>query len=124
MGFAGVSDTDTLGVMLPYTPLHLLLFRPSRRGRSPGAHLVMTSGNRADEPIITDPDEAREKLADVADVFLCHDRQIVFRTDDSIVRAGASSAPFLLRRSRGYVPRLIPLSRRKCGASCWRSEAT
>ena len=105
-----VSDTETLGVMLPYTPLHLLLFR------HPGLpvdfrHLVMTSGNRASEPIITDAADAREKLAGVADVFLCHDRRIVFRTDDSIVRRGPSSPAFLLRRSRGHVPRLITLGR-------------
>lgn len=105
-----VSDTDTLGVMLPYTPLHLLLFVHPRLDISWRA-LVMTSGNRADEPIITDPGDARQKLAGTADVFLCHDRRIAFRTDDSIVRVGASSPPVLLRRSRGYVPRLIPLSR-------------
>jgi len=103
-----VSDTDTLGVMLPYTPLHLLLFV------HPGAEidwqaLIMTSGNLAGEPIITDPAEARERLADVADLFICHDRRIVFRTDDSIVRVGAAGPPFLLRRSRGHVPRLLHL---------------
>jgi hydrogenase maturation protein HypF len=105
-----VSDTDTLGVMLPYTPLHLLLFVHPRLEISWRA-LVMTSGNRADEPIITDAGEARRKLTDAADVFLCNDRRIAFRTDDSIVRAGASASPVLLRRSRGYVPRLIRLSR-------------
>jgi hydrogenase maturation protein HypF len=104
-----VSDTHTLGIMLPYTPLHLLLFR------HPGAgidyrHLVMTSGNRANEPIITDPVEARERLPEVVDAFLWHDRRIVFRTDDSIVRVAPSSPPFLLRRSRGWVPRLITLA--------------
>jgi hydrogenase maturation protein HypF len=104
-----VSDTETLGIMLPYTPLHLLLFRHPRVAARYG-HLVMTSGNRANEPIITDPEEAREKLGSVADVFLSHDRRIVLRTDDSIVRAGASSAPFLLRRSRGYVPRQLTLA--------------
>jgi hydrogenase maturation protein HypF len=105
-----VSDTDTLGVMLPYTPLHLLLFVHPDLDISWRA-LVMTSGNRAEEPIITDPGVARLKLADAADMFLCHDRRIAFRADDSIVRVGASSPPVLLRRSRGYVPRLIPLSR-------------
>ena len=104
-----VSDTDTLGIMLPYTPLHLLLFRHPGCA-IPYGHLVMTSGNRANEPIITDPDEAREKLRPVADVFLSHNRAILFRTDDSILRAGESSAPFLLRRSRGYVPRLLALA--------------
>jgi hydrogenase maturation protein HypF len=96
-------------MMLPYTPLHLLLFKHPDPGRD-YAHLVMTSGNRASEPIITDTHEAREKLGGVADVFLCHDRRIIFRTDDSIVRSGPSSPPFLLRRSRGHVPRLISLA--------------
>jgi hydrogenase maturation protein HypF len=107
---SGVSDTDTLGVMLPYTPLHLLLFLHPQAEISWRA-LVMTSGNRADEPIITDPVEARRKLAPVADLFLCNDRRIAFRTDDSIVRVGAAAPPVLLRRSRGYVPGLIPLAR-------------
>jgi hydrogenase maturation protein HypF len=104
-----VSDTHTLGVMLPYTPLHLLLFSHPDLGIT-YRHLVMTSGNRSQEPIITEPSEARESLREVSDVFLCHDRKIVFRTDDSIVRAGPSSPPFLLRRSRGFVPRLIRLA--------------
>ena len=104
-----VSDTETLGIMLPYTPLHHLLFHHPA-ARMPYRHLVMTSGNRANEPIITDPREAVRRLGDVADVFLVHDRRIVFRTDDSVVRVGPSSPPFLLRRSRGYVPGLVRLS--------------
>ena len=104
-----VSDTDILGIMLPYTPLHALLFlHPSHN--VPYRHLVMTSGNRASEPIITDPGEALQRLSDVAEVFLVNDRPIVFRTDDSVVRSGPSSGTFLLRRSRGYVPRLVKLS--------------
>jgi hydrogenase maturation protein HypF len=104
-----VSDTETLGVMLPYTPLHaLLFFHPSHHASY--RHLVMTSGNMASEPIITDPPEAREKLSDAADLFIVHDRRIVFRTDDSVVRSGPSSGTFLMRRSRGYVPRLVRLS--------------
>jgi hydrogenase maturation protein HypF len=108
MHLTEVSRTDTLGVMLPYTPVHLLLLRhpDSRIGYR---HLVMTSGNPASEPIVTDPAEARKKLEDVADLFLFHDRRIVFRTDDSIVRSSLSTKPFLLRRSRGFVPRLLEL---------------
>ncbi len=102
------SDTDTLGVMLPYSPLHLLLFRhPLCRLRS--SHLVMTSGNRGGEPIAMDRGEALSNLGDTADVFLFHDRRILFRADDSILRKGTSARPFLLRRSRGFVPRLISL---------------
>jgi hydrogenase maturation protein HypF len=106
----GVSDTDTLGIMLPSTPLHLLLFRHPQAGID-YRHLVMTSGNRANEPIITVPQEAEEKLGATAELFLSHDRRIVFRTDDSIVRSSAAPPPLLMRRSRGYVPRLIGLAR-------------
>ena len=106
----GVSDTETLGIMLPYTPLHLLLFQHPEAGAG-GDALIMTSGNLAGEPIITDPEEAQRKLADAADLFLFHDRRIAFRTDDSVARRGPSAPPFLLRRSRGWVPRLMPLSR-------------
>jgi hydrogenase maturation protein HypF len=103
-----VSDTETLGIMLPYSPLHLLLFR------HPSApltvkHLVMTSGNRAGEPIATIPAQALAGLSDTADLFLIHDRRILFRADDSIVRMGGSTPRFLMRRSRGYVPRLVTL---------------
>jgi hydrogenase maturation protein HypF len=87
-----------LGVMLPYTPLHHLLLADTR------ATLVMTSGNLSDEPIAYDDDEARQRLAGVADLFLVHDRPIHMRTDDSIVRAGR-----LLRRSRGHVPDALAL---------------
>jgi hydrogenase maturation protein HypF len=104
----GVSHTGTLGIMLPYTPLHLLLFR--HPGLPVGyRHLIMTSGNLKDEPILTDAAEARRKLAQVADLFLAHDRRIVFRTDDSVLRLAAGRQPVLLRRSRGYVPGLLRL---------------
>jgi hydrogenase maturation protein HypF len=101
-----VSDTGTLGIMLPYSPLHVLLFTlPGRE--IPYRSLVMTSGNLASEPIVTDPLEALEVLAPVADLFLVHDRAIVSRTDDSIVRTGPAAGAVQLRRSRGFVPRLI-----------------
>jgi hydrogenase maturation protein HypF len=82
-----------LGVMLPYTPLHHLLLADF------GAPLVMTSGNRSDEPIAYEDDEARDRLSDIADLFLAHDRPIHRRCEDSVVRAA-----FPIRRSRGYVP--------------------
>jgi hydrogenase maturation protein HypF len=95
-----------LGVMLPYTPLHHLLLADS------GMTLVMTSGNVSDEPIAYLDDEAIERLSGIADLFLVHDRPIETRTDDSVLRtvkvAGARRVQ-LLRRSRGYVPRSIPM---------------
>lgn len=86
----------TLGVMLPYTPLHYLLFRD---GMPP---LVMTSGNLSEEPIAIDNQEARQRLADLTDAFLMHDRPIRTRCDDSVMRVYQGIYP--LRRSRGYAP--------------------
>ncbi len=102
---------DTLGVMLPYTPLHYLLLGDEASGLSA---LVMTSGNLSEEPIATDNDEARERLSTLADAFLMHDRAIHIRCDDSVVRVFAPAEPspengtrehvYPLRRSRGYAP--------------------
>jgi hydrogenase maturation protein HypF len=89
--------TPDLGVMLPYSPLHHLLLADV------GEPLVMTSGNVSDEPIAYRDDDARERLAPIADLILAHDRPIHIRTDDSVVRATAG-APLMIRRSRGYVP--------------------
>ncbi len=91
-------DTGTYGVMLPYTPLHILLLQ-----NLDIRALVMTSGNLADEPLCTDNDEARERLADIADGFLLHDRDIFVGCDDSVVRPTARG-PIVFRRARGYVP--------------------
>jgi hydrogenase maturation protein HypF len=91
-----------LGVMLPYSPLHHLLLADA------GAVLVMTSANISDEPIAYRDDDALARLAGVADVFLVHDREIETRVDDSVVRV-VSRRPLFLRRSRGYVPRGLPL---------------
>ena len=81
--------------MLAYTPLHVLLLRAA------GMPLVMTSGNRSEEPIATDNDEARDRLGGIADGFLLHDREIVARYDDSVLRV-IDRAPVFLRRARGY----------------------
>jgi hydrogenase maturation protein HypF len=94
---------DSLGVMLPYTPLHHLLCAGI------GRPLVMTSGNRSDEPIARTDQEALERLSGIADVFLLHDRGIVARYDDSVVRADRDGA-VVLRRARGYAPEPIRLA--------------
>jgi hydrogenase maturation protein HypF len=91
-----------LGVMLPYAPLHHLLARDA------GCTLVLTSGNVSDEPIAYRDEDARERLAGIADAFLVHDRPIHTRTDDSVARA-VRGRPMLLRRSRGVVPAGEPL---------------
>ena len=95
-----------VGVMLPSTPLHHLLFRP-RAGPPPRA-LVATSGNVAGEPICHDDTDARERLGAIADGFCTHDRGITQPCDDGVVRivAGAETP---LRRSRGHVPLAVPL---------------
>jgi len=88
---------DTLGFMLPTTPLHLLLMD---RFDHP---LVMTSGNISDEPAVIDDAEARRRLADVASFALTHDRAIANRLDDSVARIMGGRSR-LLRRARGYAP--------------------
>ena len=90
----------TIGVMLPYTPLHYLLLE---KEKGYPEVLVMTSGNLSDEPICTDNIEARERLSGLADAFLLHDRDIHIRTDDSVVRVFEKKI-YPIRRSRGYAP--------------------
>ena len=119
-------NQDTLGVMLPYTPLHHLLFWSDPDSDDEDTFLtalVMTSGNLSEEPIATGNQEARERLISLADFFLMHDRQILTRCDDSVFRAlpqdwiispnGSSiqtSRPYFpLRRARGYAPDPIQL---------------
>ena len=92
-----------LGIFLPYAPLQHLLFADLRVRA-----LVMTSANLSEEPIAIDNDEARLRLANIADAFLLHDREILQRCDDSVA-AIVDGAPQLLRRARGYVPLSIPL---------------
>lgn len=97
--FLGVAPgCNELGVMLPYTPLHHLLF-------ASGAPelLVMTSANRSSEPIAYEDSDALKRLSEIADAFLIGERPIARRVDDSVVRAGVFG-PAVLRRSRGYAP--------------------
>lgn len=92
----------TLGVMLPSTPLHHLLLAELDRP------LVMTSGNRSGEPVLTSDAAAASALGGIVDLFLTHDRPITVRCDDSVARSDAGDVR-MLRRSRGYVPRSLPL---------------
>ena len=93
---------NTLGFMLPYTPLHHLILRRMNRP------IVFTSGNISDEPQCIDNDDAREKLSQIADYFLFHNREIVNRVDDSVVRVIADKVQ-TMRRARGYAPAPINL---------------
>ncbi|MFN3397240.1 MAG: carbamoyltransferase HypF [Sulfurimicrobium sp.] len=119
-----------LGAMLPYAPLHYLVFHEAA-GRPSGEAwlaqpqdllLVMTSANPCGEPLVTGNGEALVRLAGIADAFLLHDRDIVARCDDSVVRAGRewgtgneewikTATPTFIRRARGYTPRAIALPR-------------
>ncbi|MEP6703933.1 MAG: carbamoyltransferase HypF [Acidobacteriota bacterium] len=110
--------TTTLGFMLPYTPLHYLLFADLDRP------LVMTSGNVSDEPIAFADDDAYRRLKNIADHILVHDRPIQVRTDDSVVRVldfhakpeenrsptARPASTFIMRRSRGFAPAPIKTS--------------
>lgn len=126
--FPGIAPgLDEVGVMLPYTPLQYLLFHEAA-GRPVGTAwladvqplgFVMTSANPHGEPLVKDNDEAFERLADIADVLLMHDRDIVVRCDDSVLRlrpdlpAGPHEAAGVgiqfMRRARGFTPLSLPL---------------
>jgi hydrogenase maturation protein HypF len=99
---------NTLGIMLPYTPLHYLLFSDSLDQPPAFSALVMTSGNISEEPIVTGNREAAQRLHRIADAFLFHNRDIHARVDDSVVRV-FEGRERVLRRSRGYAPFPIAL---------------
>ncbi|MBI5141791.1 MAG: carbamoyltransferase HypF [Nitrospirae bacterium] len=99
-------SSPRLGIMLPYAPLHHLLFNGSGLRA-----LVMTSANMSEEPIVIGNDEAMEKLAGLADAFLLHNRDIFMRVDDSVT-ASYEGQTLFIRRARGYTPSPIALA---CG---------
>lgn len=109
---------DTVGVLLPYTPLHYLLFHEAA-GRPHGTAwlaqpqelaLVMTSANPGGEPLVTDNAEAHRRLSGMVDAIVTHDRDIVVRADDSVQRF-IGGRPTFIRRARGFVPQPVKLAR-------------
>ncbi len=102
-------DTNTLGVMLPYTPLHHCLLHLVTEQSGQPAVLVMTSGNHGGEPICLGNREALSALKDLADIFLLHDRDILIRADDTVLRVVLDKQPQLIRRARGFTPSPLPL---------------
>ena len=117
-GESWLSATARLGVMLPYTPLHILLLDGTFGG--PGL-LVMTSANRPGCPVLIDNHQALEALAGVADGFLLHNRPIANRCDDSLALVWRGKTVFF-RRSRGYAPQPIPLAREAGGVLAFGAE--
>jgi hydrogenase maturation protein HypF len=113
-------DLAWLGVMLPYTPIHYLLFHEAI-GRPEGADwltrphdmvLVVTSGNAGGSPLVIDNETAMLELAEIADGWLLHDRDILARNDDSVMRVRPDGSACFMRRSRGYAPTPVALPTR------------
>lgn len=100
-----VSETDTLGLLLPYTPVHHLLFEGAAFDS-----LIFTSANQSSMPAIIENQMALTRLAGVADGFLLNDRDIHTRCDDSLMFVSPDGIPAFIRRSRGFAPAPIPLS--------------
>jgi hydrogenase maturation protein HypF len=109
---------DSLGLMLPYTAIHYLLFH-ALLGTPPGQRwldeanelaLVMTSANISGDPLVIERGEAQQRLAGIADLMLHHDREIAARADDSVVRV-TSGTSMIIRRARGYTPHAISLAK-------------
>ncbi len=121
-----VCNLPELGVMLPYTPLQMLImdkFSESyRNGETSVPMLVMTSANLSDSPIITSDEEAKRMLSGICDCIVGNDREILTRFDDSVVRVlklgEETSAIQMIRRARGYAPKPISLPRGLGGQSC------
>ncbi len=101
-------NLNTLGIMLPYTPLHYLLLEETK-----DKILIMTSGNISGEPMCTSIECVKNKLKNIVDYTLDHNRKIVNRVDDSLVRL-TQGKPVFLRRSRGYAPKWIKVPTKTC----------
>ncbi|OHE56135.1 MAG: carbamoyltransferase HypF [Thaumarchaeota archaeon RBG_16_49_8] len=97
---------NSIGVMLPYSGLHVLLL--DSVGAEPA--LIMTSGNSSGEPIVKDEEEARKRLGSYADYFLVHNREVAQRCDDSVVKIVDGQQSLLVRRSRGYAPEPLQIN--------------
>jgi hydrogenase maturation protein HypF len=95
---------DTLGAVLPYMPIHYMLFKAFE---TPA--IVFTSGNISEEPVVIDDAEAKDHLAGIANTFIIYNREIFNRVDDSVVKV-ISEKPVMIRRSRGFVPKPVKLS--------------
>lgn len=113
-------DLAWLGVMLPYTPIHYLLFHEAL-GQPAGTTwlntpqemvLVVTSGNAGGSPLVIDNETATLELAEIADGWLLHDRDILARNDDSVLRVRPDGSACFIRRSRGYAPTPVALPTR------------
>ena len=109
---------NTLGILLPYTPVHHLLFQHVDRP------LVMTSANYSEEPLVKDNDEAIARLGPLADALLLHNRRIERRLDDSIVQLAAPGRLNVLRRARGYAPQPVRIERPPRSATANREPGT
>jgi len=101
-------NNPDLGIMIAYTPLHLLIFKTLRNLSPKPAVLVMTSANRSDEPIVADEKELLDRLKGVFDFALIHNRQIFNRCDDSVLSMD-NGQTVLVRRARGYAPQPLRL---------------
>lgn len=107
---------NELGILLPYTPIHWLIFYEllnhpdfeTLTGKAHSKFLIMTSANRSGEPLVTDNDEALETLSGIADAFLMHNRSILIRCDDSVVRTDPRLQ--IIRRARGFTPEAFELA--------------
>ncbi|MFO7875812.1 MAG: carbamoyltransferase HypF [Desulfovermiculus sp.] len=108
-------DTESIGLMLPYTPLHQVLLHKlqDHLPQDLPPALVMTSGNAGGEPIVLSNRDSLNRLSSIADLFLLHNRDILVRCDDSVLRTlPEGKAPLFLRRARGFAPSPIGMSQK------------